>query len=97
LKGSLHLGLAVLSDVSVTGSLDGSVRFCVVLAGTVLGSVFVGALKVSVVRLVPFESLVLVTTVATMIGSIAVNELLFREAVEIAVLDGPLGFEGTVG
>jgi len=49
------------------------------------------------VRLVPFESLVLVTTVATMIGSIAVNELLFREAVEIAVLDGPLGFEGTVG
>jgi len=49
------------------------------------------------VLLVPNESLVLPTTTATIAGSVAVYELLFREVVELACFDGVLGLHGSVG
>ena len=106
LEGSLHLARVLGSNTNVSRSAGGVgigwlVR--VVLAGTITTSVSVVGLVVGVVALVVLEGVGLDTTVATVAGSVTINELLLRQAVEVAGLGGPVvlhashGGEGPAG
>jgi hypothetical protein len=96
-EGSLHLVGTVFEDVSVPGSFNTGGGPGVVLAGTILSGVGVSGLSSGGTGDVVAESFVLPATVATVVGSGAVNELLFGEGEEVAGLDLVRGLHSRVG
>jgi hypothetical protein len=98
--GGGKLVLVVLGDILVTGDGDDVLGLLLLVAGTVLGSVWVVLLSVETTVLDNvLEGVVHETTVATHVaeGAGAVNELLLREGDELAGGDGVGTLDGTGG